>query len=174
MKMEVQLNQNPSTAWFMTNECSTLPLSFQCRNLLNLLGTPCIESGGEAEALCAWLDLHQVKRESGVEFLKTMGCMMDEWKWILITGYCQLSWYTGHHKPITLMKGWCNLPVLELLNGLKESLLSEVKPTAFVSGLFLLWLATLRYKVQSVTCNQLTVVYHNGSLYWAWLANESA
>ena len=32
----------------------------QCCTLLNLLGIPCIKSAGEAEALCAWLDLHQV------------------------------------------------------------------------------------------------------------------
>ncbi|KAJ7392256.1 Flap endonuclease GEN 1 [Desmophyllum pertusum] len=32
----------------------------ECRTLLNLLGVPCIESTGEAEALCAWLDLHQI------------------------------------------------------------------------------------------------------------------
>ena len=33
----------------------------QCCTLLNLLGIPCIKSAGEAEALCAWLDIHQVK-----------------------------------------------------------------------------------------------------------------
>lgn len=32
----------------------------ECCTLLNLLGVPCIESAGEAEALCAWLDLHQI------------------------------------------------------------------------------------------------------------------
>ena len=42
------------------NWCNLL-CYFQCRTLLNLLGVPCIESAGEAEALCAWLDLHQVE-----------------------------------------------------------------------------------------------------------------
>ncbi|CAH3147543.1 unnamed protein product, partial [Porites evermanni] len=32
----------------------------ECCTLLNLLGIPCIKSAGEAEALCAWLDLHQI------------------------------------------------------------------------------------------------------------------
>ncbi|XP_068707716.1 flap endonuclease GEN homolog 1-like [Montipora foliosa] len=32
----------------------------ECRKLLELVGVPCIESKGEAEALCAWLDLHQI------------------------------------------------------------------------------------------------------------------
>ncbi len=33
---------------------------FQCCTLLNFLGVPCIESKGEAEALCAWLEANKV------------------------------------------------------------------------------------------------------------------
>ena len=60
----------PPLAYFVAtrNDFSEIPCQvnqmyfvIQCCTLLNLLGIPCIKSAGEAEALCAWLDLHQVK-----------------------------------------------------------------------------------------------------------------